>query len=400
MANAGRATSPRNVEDRPEPRRDSTIRPIQRPPERRAEDPAVTIPPRPVYAAVVACRNFLSKIQRLMVPPTVALYEELTGTWHTEMIYAAAKLDIADHLASGPKTVEELAELSNAHSPSLARLLRALVSVGIFQRDKQGRYALNRLAEPMRSGVRGSLRDMILYAGSRHSCDAWSRFCEVVETGQSGYELSYGKALFDYFDEHPGEGALFSAAMMSWSELDAPTLARGFDYSRFDKICDVAGGEGKLLSTILSLNPGAHGVLFDSPEVVARASGRLASLGLAHRCEVVGGSFFDAVPPGCDAYILKDILHDWDDARTVAILKTCRAAAEPGAKLLVMEMLIEESDGPHPAKLLDMQMMTATHDGRQRTEEEFKRLFAGAGFRFVRTVALSSPTSIVVAEAV
>jgi len=401
VLNTGRATSPGNLEDPPEAARRSTIRPVQRTPEGKGQvAPQVTVPPRAVYAAVVACRNLLAKLRRFMVPPTVALYEELTGTWRTEMIYAAARLGIADHLVSGPKPAEELARLSNASEDSLARLMRALVSIGIFQRDQQGRYALNRIAEPMRSGVPGSLRDMILYAGSRHSCGAWSRFFDVVQTGRSGYELSYGKPLFDYLNEHPEEGALFSAAMMSWSELDVPTLAQGFDYSRFEIICDVAGGEGKLLSTILARNPLLRGVLFDSPDVIARASTRLSAVGLQDRCEAIAGSFFDAVPSDCDAYILKDILHDWDDTRTLAILKACRKAARPRAKLLVMEMLINEDDDPHPAKLLDMQMMTATHEGRQRTEAEFRELFERTGFRFIRTIPLPSPTSIVVAEAV
>jgi hypothetical protein len=349
---------------------------------------------------VVAARNFLTGLVRRLAPPSVVLYEQLLGTWHTEMIATAAKLQIADHLADGPRTAEELAVLCGAHADSLARLMRALASTGIFERDKDGRYRLNRLSQPLRSGTPGSLRDMALYAGSKHSSDAWSRFCDVVTTGRNGYELSYGKALFDYFGDHPEEGAVFSAAMTSWTEMDAPALSGGLDYSRFSKICDVAGGEGRLLSTILASHPGIRGVLFDSAEVIARGKDLLLDRGVADRCETIAGSFFDAVPSGCDAYILKDIIHDWDDARALSILKACRKAATPKTTLLVMEMIVENDDRPHPAKLLDMQMMTATHEGRQRTKEELARLFDAAGFRFNRVVKVPSPTSIVVAEAV
>jgi C-methyltransferase len=359
-----------------------------------------SVPPLLVYRVVVAIRNFLVRVVRRLVPARVALFEQFIGVWYTQMVYVAARLGIADALASGPKTVDQLAAATHAHRDSLARLLRALVSLGIFARRRDGRFALNRLAEPLRGDREDSMRDIVLFLGSRHSMLGWSHFLESVKTGKNGFQMAHGRPIFDYLAEHPEDDADFSGGMVSMTELDAPALVRSFDYSVFSTICDVGGGRGTLLAAILSVHPGLRGVLFDVARVVEASPAVLAAWGVADRVRTAAGSFFDAVPEGCDAYVLKEILHDWDDERASSILGVCRRAMRPGATLLIMEMLIVDDDRPHPAKLLDMEMLNITYEGKQRTAEELRSLLVRSGFRLRRVVALPGAPSIVEATAV
>jgi hypothetical protein len=357
-------------------------------------------PPLLVYRIVVAIRNSLVRLIRRMVPARVAFFEQFVGVWSTQMIYVAAKLRIADLLASGPQTAEALAAASHAHADSVARVMRALVSIGIFDRRRDGRFALNRLAEPLRSDHPDSMRDIALFLGSPHSMLGWAHFYDAVKTGKNGFQIAHGKPVFEYLAEHPEDEAVFGGGMVAMTELDAPALARGYDYSKFSTICDVGGGRGTLLGAILSVHPKLRGVLFDVAPVVKSASSVFAEWGVADRSTTASGSFFEEVPAGCDAYILKEIMHDWDDARALAILAVCRRAMQPGATLLVIEMVITDDNRPHYGKLLDLEMLDITYEGRQRNAEELSRLFEQSGFQFRRVVALPSPTSIVEAVAV
>jgi hypothetical protein len=354
-------------------------------------------PPRFVFRAINFVRDLLLRLIRRLVPAKVVLFEQFTGVWITQMLYVAARLEIADSLAAGPKTLEELVSISGADRDPLARLLRALVSVGVFARGRDGRFRLERVGDTLR---KGEMRDIVLFLGSRHSMLGWAHFFDAVKTGRNGFQLAHGKPIFDYLAEHPEDEAVFSGGMTAMTELDAGALVRGFDYSRFSTLCDVGGGRGTLLAAILSQHPRLEGVLFDAPHVVAAAPETFRSWGVESRYSTVAGSFFDAVPAGCDGYILKEILHDWDDARASAILSVCRRAMSPGATLLVMEMLIEDHDRPHPAKLLDMEMLDITNEGRQRSAADFRSLFEQSGFRVARIIPLASPTSIVEATAV
>ena len=356
-------------------------------------------PPRLLYRLTRRLRELVIGLSRRLAPAPVVLYEQLTGVWHTEMIYVAARLELADRLADGPQTASALAAACGADADALARLLRALVASGLFVRDGEGRYDNNRLSATLRRDAPDSMRDIVLYGGSAHSMQAWSRFFEVVESGTNGYQLAFGQALFDYLATHPDERATFNGAMVCLTRLELPALARGYDYGALARICDVGGGRGTLMAAILSLHPALQGVVFDDAQVVAEAGPLLARWGVAERCATVGGSFFAEVPGGCDAYILKEILHDWADDDAVRILTACRQAMKPGARLLVMEMLIVEDGRSHPATLLDLQMLTATHDGRQRSRADFERLFARAGLRLRRVIDLATPSSIVEAEA-
>jgi C-methyltransferase len=358
------------------------------------------VPPLFVYRLILGVRNALVRLVRRMVPARVALFEQFTGVWLTQMIYAAAHLKVADHLADGPKTADELAVAVGAHGDSLARLLRSLTSVGIFARRRDGRFELNRMGETLRSDRPDSLRDIVLFLGSKHSMLAWASFADAVRTGKNGFEIAHGKPVFEYLAEHPADEAVFQGGMVSMTELDAPAIVRGYDYSRFSSICDVGGGRGLLLAAVLSENPELKGVLLDVASVIATSPAVFRAWGTGDRASAVAGDFFTEVPAGCDAYILKEILHDWDDTAVQKILAVCREAMRPGAKLLVVEMVVVDDDAPHPGKLLDMEMLDTTKEGRQRTAEELGALFAGAGFRLDRVVALPAAPSIVEGTAV
>jgi hypothetical protein len=199
---------------------------------------------------------------------------------------------------------------------------------------------------------------------------------------------------FDYFQSHPEEGEIFNDAMTSLSRMAAPAIAEAYDFGRFGKLVDVAGGHGLLLTTVLRRYPALHGILFDLPEVVAGAGGAIRAAGVEDRCEIAAGDFFRAVPEGADAYMLKSIIHDWDDERAAAILRTCRRAMAPGGRVLVVEMLVPPGNEPGFSKLLDLEML-AIPGGRERNAEEFRDLFAAAGFELTAVAPTRSPMCVI-----
>jgi O-methyltransferase domain/Dimerisation domain len=352
------------------------------------------VPPRLVLTLVTGLRNFLNGLVRRTVPAPVAMLEIILGFFTVPMVRAAAKLDIAEHLAGGPLTAEELARATGTNPAALARLMNTLVSMGIFTRGDDARYRLNALGQTLRADVPGSMRDLVMFIFDPWHVNAWGAFPETVRTGKNGVELVHGKGLFDLLDGTE-EGRTFDGAMVSLTQLDAPAHARGYDFSSVRQVCDVAGGKGTLLAHVLAQHPHLQGILFDQPNVVAGARPLLESWGVADRVKLVGGSFFESVPEGCDVYMMRDILHDWDDARSVAILKTIRKAMTPASRLLVDEMVMTEDNAPFPGKVYDIEMMAVTSEGKQRTPAQFRALFEQAGMTFSRIIPTSSPFSLV-----
>ncbi len=352
------------------------------------------VPPRLVLTLVTRLRNFLNAVVQRTVPAPVAMLELVLGYFTIPMVRAAAQLDVAEHLAGGPLTAEELARATGANPAALARLMNTLVSMGIFTRGGDARYGLNALGQTLRSNVPGSMRDLVIFCFDPWHVKAWGAFTDTVRTGKNGVELAHGKELFDLLDG-TDEGRTFDGAMVSLTQLDAPAHARAFDFSSARQVCDVAGGRGTLLAHVLAQHPHLQGILFDQPKVVRGARPLLESWGVADRVKLVGGSFFESVPEGCDVYMMRDILHDWDDERAVAILKTIRKAMTAGSRLLVAEMVMTEDDAPFPGKVYDIEMMTVTSDGKQRTPSQFRALFAQAGMTFSRVIPTSSPFSLV-----
>ncbi len=311
------------------------------------------------------------------------------------MLHAAAALGLADLVAGGPRGVVELAAATGVREEPLGRLLRALASFGWFERRPDGRYAQSRLSATLRAGATGSMRELALFVGAPYHLRAWDGFLDGLRSGGTAFVEAHGAPLFDYLAAHPIDAAHFDGAMVSLTQLDAPALAAAWRFGALPDgatVCDVGGGCGTLLAEILARHPSLAGVLFDDAKVAPRAAAFLAARGLAGRTRLAAGSFFDAVPAGCDVYLLKDILHDWDDERALAILRTVRAAMKPGARLLVAEMLVDGGGERDFGALLDLEMM-AIPGGRQRSEDELSSLLARAGLRFERVVPAACPAS-------
>lgn len=330
-------------------------------------------------------------------PPDVHLVQLIFGKWVSMAVAVAAKLRLADKLAAGPKTAVELADETLTHAPSLYRLLRALASVGVFTSDDAERFTLTPVGELLRTGVKGSMRGIADYCGADWSWKAWGSLLDSVKTGRTAFNEVFGEGAFDYLAKHPDDQAVFDEGMTGFSAAEADAVVMAYDFSRFGTLVDVGGGHGHLLGIILKATPTLRGVLFDAPHVVAGA--KLAEMGVADRCSTAGGNFFESVPVGGDAYIMKHIIHDWNDTDCGTILGNIRKVSRPGTKLLVVELVIPPGDAPHPGKLLDLEMLVVA-SGKERTEVEYGSLFAANGFRLTRIVPTQGPASVIEAEAV
>jgi hypothetical protein len=322
------------------------------------------------------------------MPPPFALYRMITGFYFSLAIYVMARLGIADFLSDGPLDAEELAQRSKTHVPSLKRVLRLLVTAGVFTEDNEGRFALTPIGDHLRAGVPGSMRAAALLFGGITQ-RAWSDLQYSVETGDPAFRRVFGRDSFAYLAEHPDEAANFDAAMEGFTSQIATVVAAAYDFSGVRRVVDVGGGNGALLVGILQAHPALKGTLFELPQVVERARPRLRKFGLADRCETVGGDFFAQVPDGADVYLLKHVIHDWDDEHAIAILKNCRKAMSPAAKVLVVEGIypprIDQSETSRGAAANDVNMLVCT-GGRQRSEVEFRSLYAAAGLALSRII--------------
>ena len=308
----------------------------------------------------------------------------------SQALHVAATLGISDLLDDGPRSADELAEATQTHAPTLYRLLRALASVGVFAEQSDGRFGSTPLAEHLQTDAPGSLRAWAMLIGQTSFWASWGHLLRSVRTGEPAFPDLHGTNVWEHRETHPEEGEIFDAAMTGLSAPVAEAIVQSYDFSGVGVLADVGGGEGGLLATILTANPTLRGVLFDLPHVVASAGSMLERAGVADRCEVVGGSFFETAPEGADAYLLKSIIHDWDDAAAIEILHMCRAAIADTGRLLVVEPVIQPGNEPDRAKFSDLNMLVML-GGRERTAEDFERLYAEAGFRLTSIVPTGSP---------
>jgi ubiquinone/menaquinone biosynthesis C-methylase UbiE len=327
------------------------------------------------------------------MPPQMALMMMMTGYWVSQSIYVAAQLGLADLLKDGARTADELAESTGTHAPTLYRLLRALSSVGIFAEDENNRFSLTPLATALQTGP-GSLRAMILHLGESPSWHAWGELLHSVRTGETAFIHAHGMEVFPFYANAPESSEPFNQAMTEYSEVVAAAVTKGYDFSQFNKVVDVGGGHAGLITAILKANPKVSGVVFDIGQVIEGGRARIESEGLADRCEAVAGDFFASVPEGGDAYVLKTIIHDWDDERAVAILKNIYEAMKADGKLLIIETVIPKGNEPSLSKLGDLHMLVMT-GGCERTEDGYRALLRSAGFELTRVVPTESPMSIV-----
>lgn len=327
-------------------------------------------------------------------PPQMAMLQMTSGYWISQSIYAAAKLGIPDLLKDGPKSCEELASSTGTNARSLYRLMRALAQVGIFAEKEEGYFTLTRLSACIQSDVPGSVRAMAITLGEEHY-KAWGNILHSMRTGTSAFEHEYGMPVFQYYAQNPESGKIFNEAMTSGSAAEKDEVIKSYDFSQFGKLVDIGGGQGSFIAAILNANPTLQGVLFDLPSVVESAPDEIKAEGVTDRCEIVGGSFYESVPSGADAYILKHVLHDWNDETSLTILKNCHRAMKENGKLLVVEQVVPPGNEPALAKFLDVNMMMLFTGGCERTEAEYRTLFEAAGFQLTKIVPTQTPVSVI-----
>ncbi|HZH30097.1 MAG TPA: methyltransferase [Pyrinomonadaceae bacterium] len=328
------------------------------------------------------------------MPPEAVLTQMLSAPLVTQALRVVAELGIADLLADGARSVGELAARTNTHAPSLYRFMRALASCGVFAETGERTFALTPTAELLRTGVEGSLRDLAIFMGADWHWQVWGAAPYSARTGEAAWEHVHGKEVFPYFAENAGAARVFDNAMTSMSKTVAKAVVEAYDFSSIRKLADIAGGHGSLLAAVLRANPHLRGLLFDMPQVVAGARSFVEAEGVGQRVELASGDFFESIPEGADAYMMKHIIHDWDDERALSILRNCHRAMPEDGKLLLIEMVVPEGNVPHFAKILDLEMMFSP-GGLERTADEYRALFAAAGFELTRIIPTASPMSVI-----
>jgi O-methyltransferase domain/Dimerisation domain len=313
----------------------------------------------------------------------------LTGYRISQAIHVAATLGVADLLKDGPRATDALAAATNTDPRTLYRLLRALAAAGIFCEETDRQFSLAPMGEYLRTDAPRPVGPFAAFIARPYVWQAWGQLLHCVRTGENAFHHVHGASQWDYQSRHPEEGAIFARAMTGYSIGIVEAVLRAYDFSSFACVVDVGGGEGTQLAAILARHPAMRGILLDQPEIVTQAQPVLAAAGVDGRCDAVGGTFFEAVPGGGDAYLLKFILHDWDDAASVTILKNCRKACGPKAKLLVVEQLLASPNEGLATKLADLQMLVGP-GGEERTEGEFASLFTAAGFRLEKIIVATT----------
>jgi hypothetical protein len=321
-----------------------------------------------------------------------AVFRMATGYWASQSIYVAAKLGIADVLGEGPRSVAEIANATGANSKSLARLMRALVALGVLAVDDDNRFRLTGIGASLQSDMPGSMRSVILTLGEEHY-QAWGKLIESIKCDKAAFDEVYRRPLFDYLSENSTAAQTFNEAMTDLTSQMALAIVLAYEFSGSRVVADIGGGHGVLLDSILRSNPSITGILFDSEQVLEGSTLQRASHGVDGRRRSISGDFFESVPEGADAYILKNVLHDWSNERAVRILKNCRRAMSSQAKLLVIELVLPLLDDPAFGSLLDLNMLVMS-GGRERTREEYCSLLENSGFRLTRVIPTLSPVSI------
>jgi hypothetical protein len=324
------------------------------------------------------------------------LHRLVTGYQVSQALHVAATMGLCDLLADGPRSVAELAEAAGADARSLARLMRALVAVGLYVSDGDERFSNTELGDGLRADAPRSVASRARLAGRAFHWRAYGSLEHSIRTGESAFVAVHGESVWDYLAKRPDEQKVFDEAMTALSQAVADEVVDAYDFGRFGTVVDVGGGRGMLLAAVLSRYSSVDGVLFDQPDVVAGAHELLSASGVSQRCRVVGGSFFDSVPEGGDAYLLKSVIHDWPDAESVEILRTCRRSMPTHGRLLLLEQLLDESPDPVRTAFSDLTMLVMAA-GQERTTDEYRSLLAAAGFDLTRTV--STGTDVFIIEA-
>jgi len=325
--------------------------------------------------------------------PSDQLIKLFRGFWLSRAIYVATELGLADLLEDGPRTVADLAAATNTHPPSLYRMLRLLASEGVFAETNDGPFELTPMASALRQGA-GPARLQVLFLGRPASWEAAGNLSHTVRTGETAFERVHGVDFFEYNRRHPEDQALFDQLMAAQTMPAARAVAATYDFSSIASIIDVGGGRGALAIEIVRTHPHLRGLVFDQPAVAAEAAHAIEAAGLSERCQGQGGDFFLSVPSGYDAYLLKYILHDWDDEECIAILRSCRRAIGGDGRLLVIEAIIAPGNQPSFGKTQDINMLINV-GGSERTEAEYRALYEAAGFQLTRSIPVIGELHII-----
>ena len=326
--------------------------------------------------------------------PAERLFKYIETLWAGRTIYIAAKIGLADHLADGAKTTEQLAAATNTHAPSLYRVLRALASIEVLRQDASGKFALTPFGEALRTNAARSLRaSAIVELGDDHYT-AWENLLHSVRTGETAFDARFGMPIWKFYEQNTENGSNFDRCMTELTGAIHEAILEAYDFAPFKHLCDVGGGHGFLVAAVLGKYPHLRGTVFDQPYVADGARKTFADANLRQRTAAVGGDFFEAVPGGADLYTMKFIIHDWDDQRSVRILKNIRKGIAEDGKLLIFDTVIPEGNTPHFGKFFDLNMLVMT-GGQERTEREFAALLRQGGFHLARVVPTESVISIV-----
>jgi hypothetical protein len=327
--------------------------------------------------------------------PAQQVLQVATGYMASAALYAAITLNVADHLAGGAKDAAELARTTGANEDALYRILRLLASLGVFAEVGPRRFALTPAAELLRKDVPGSLRGMAVFLPDPLHLRVYAEIMHSVTTGKPGADTALGMPVFEYLTKNPEYSQVFNDAMTALSAPVAGAAIEAYDFSTIRTLVDVAGGHGEVLMSILKACPNVRGVLADVGHVIEGAKPRIVSAGLADRCQAVACDFFQSVPAGGDAYIMKHIIHDWDDERASVILANIgKAMGATRGKVILLESVIRADAEPDLGKFIDIEMLMLP-GGRERSAEEFRALFARSGFEMTKIVPTKSPLSVV-----
>ena len=329
--------------------------------------------------------------------PTTQMFQMITGFWTSCCIYVAAQLNIPDLLAEKPKTALQLSVETKTHASSLYRLLRTLSSVGVFYENEKSEFELTPLGNTLRADVPGSLKFHAIM-NLRYHYSAWGNLLEAVKTGETAFDNLHKMSAWEYYEKDKEGSENFNKAMSGVTQMVIPHILAAYDFTQFKSIVDVGGGNGALLCAILKKSEKSMGVVFDMAHAKQQALANIKLNNLQERCAFEEGSFFEHLPEGASAYMTKSVLHDWDDEQSKKILSKVREAMPQGSKLLLIENVIPARNIPHPAKLMDMNMLVMT-GGRGRTASDWQELVEDAGLAFSKIIPLQSPMySIIEAE--
>ena len=339
--------------------------------------------------------NLSAALAPQAIPPDAQLMQLVSGAFVSAAVYTAAKLGIADLLADGPKTTEQLAGLTETDEHSLYRLLRSLASVGAFEEVEVKLFANTPMTETLRADAPRSTRDLTIWMGEPEHWKVYGNLLHSVRTGKPAWDHVHGEPVFPYlFETNKELGEIFNRAMTSYSHQSIGPLLEAYDFSGIGTVADIAGGYGHLLAAVLAANPNSKGILFDLPAVLAGAPAMLESYGVTDRVELVEGDFFSEVPVHADVYLLKHIIHDWYDDKNQTILRNIRANMPDDGKVLIIETVVPEGNTPHFSKIIDLEMLMAP-GGLERTPGEFEQLLEDSGFKMTRIIPTQGLMSIV-----